>query len=284
MKTAQTLNPDQLQQLRDLLKARCGIKTGDACHQSVDEGIARLMLRLKADSFEEFFAKAADPQSGVRDQLANAMLSRETWWFRDSEGLRALSDHLLPEREEGLLSDGGEKIRIWSAGCSTGQEPYSLVMALLDRMWGTAVDMGMPAHYEIIGTDISPAALFLAVAGRYDPRAMESSLPEGYLERYFTRDNLVHSLKDAVRGSVRFRQHNLMDSTDGLASGAFDAVLLRRVLCYYSEPAQKEILGCVAGAMSPGGMLLLGQGEELPENGVFEPASVGDCPCYRRRP
>ena len=283
MKTTLMLTTDHLQQLRNLVEDRCGIRIGDANHRFIEEGLARLMVGLGADSFDQFLARATDPKSGIRDQLVNAMISRETRWFRDPECFRTISEELLPQLEEGLSAGGGEKIRIWSAGCSTGQEPYSIAIALLEGMGKAELTARMPSHYEIIGTDISPAALFLAVAGRYDLQAMEHGLPEGCKDRYFNQDGFVYSLKDDVRKTVRFRLRNLEDPTEGLASGPFDVVLLRYVLEYYSEPMQLKLLERMAEETSPGGILLLGKGEQLPPTDLFASVTLGECACYRRQ-
>ncbi|MFC1571986.1 CheR family methyltransferase [Candidatus Eisenbacteria bacterium] len=282
MTTTQALTHDQLQQLRQLLEERCGIRLGDAGHRLIEEGVVRLMLKLGATSFDEFFVRATDTRSGIRDQLANAMISRETQWFRDPTCFQAIGKDALPRLEEDLQCGRADKLRIWSAGCSTGQEPYSVVMTILDRCGNGSTAQAVPSHYEIVATDISPAALFLAVAGRYDPRAMESGLPDPYQTHFFTRDGFVCSLNDSVRKSVRFRQRNLLDPSEGLASGRFHIVLMRYVLEYYSPAMQSRLLERVAESMVPEGLLFLGTEETLPENDWFEITTAAGCPCHRR--
>lgn len=282
MRTTYSVSSDQLQQLRELLDSRCGIWLGDANHRFVEEGVARLMAQLRVGSFEEFYAHATDPSAGLRDRLLNAMVSRETAWFRDPESLTALVEEILPEFEEGLACGGTEKLRIWSAGCATGQEPYSLVMSLLERRrleYGISV---LPDYFEIVATDISPAALFIAVAGRYERSAVARGLPNGYLERYFQRGELAYCLREEVRQCVRFRQRNVLNSAEGIASGRFDIVLMRHVMEYYTDTTKDALLANIAAGIVPGGVLVLGRHESLPENPAFEPMSIPDCACYRR--
>jgi chemotaxis protein methyltransferase CheR len=284
MITQTPLTHEQISRLSDLLAARCGLEIGDASHPAVLEGLARLMARTGSDSFEAFYARVTELGSALRDQLANAMISRETAWFRDPKELTAIASSVVPALEERLACGSNDRIRIWSAGCSTGQEPYSVVMTLLVHLEGRGLGERLPAHYEIIGTDISPAALFLAVAGRYDARALHTDgLAAENQRRFFEDAGRVSCVRDAIRRSVRFRQHNLLDRADGLASGPFDIVLLRHVLEYYTAAHQQEILARVSAGMTPEGVLFLGAGDALPANDLFQEISVEGCVCFRRR-
>lgn len=282
MKTTYSVSSDQLQQLRELLDSRCGIWLGDATHHFVGDGVARLMAQLRVETFDEFYQQAADPTAGLRDRLLNAMISRETAWFRDPESLTVLVEEILPEFEEQLACGGAEKLRIWSAGCATGQEPYSLVMSLLERQRREDQAGELPDHFEIIGTDISPAALFIAVAGRYERTAVAKGLPSGYLERYFQRGEFAYCLREPVRQAVRFRQRNVLNSVEGLVSGRFDIVLMRHVLEYYTDSTKDALLTNIAAGIVPGGVLMLGRHESLRENTMFEPMNIPGCACYRR--
>jgi chemotaxis protein methyltransferase CheR len=283
MKTTRALTADQLQQLCDLIESRSGIRLGDATHRHIEQGVTRLMRQLSVASFAELMKRAKEPRAALRDQLINALISRETHWLRDPECFRALAKEILPPREERLQCGENDRIRIWSAGCSTGQEPYSLVMAVHNRMWGAAADKQLPpSMYEILATDVSPSALFLAVAGRYNRSAMAAGLPEEFVERYFNRDGLVSSLRSPIRRAVRFRQRSLQDPIDGLASGPFDIVLLRYVLAYYSAAAQANLLRSVAGSMALGGMLVLGAAERPPEGLPFEAVHIDGYDFFRR--
>lgn len=279
MITGTPLNQEQLSQLRDLLADRCGLRIGSAQHPAVQAGLARLMASTGADSFEAFFEQAGD----LRDRLANAMISRETAWFREPDCLHAIAESLVPALEEHLACGRHDRIRIWSAGCSTGQEPYSLVMAILLNLAARGLGDRLPSHYEIIATDVSPAAIFLAVAGRYEARALhDGELSADYRQRFFDESRRVLSLRDTVRRSVQFRQHTLPDAATSLASGPFDIVLLRHVLEYYTEPHQRDILACVQAAMSPEGVLFLGSRETPPASEKLRETTIQGCTCYRR--
>ena len=280
MITGTPLTQDQLSRLRGLLAERSGLRIGNASHPAVQEGLARLMARTGADSFEAFLERA----SGLRDDLAQAMISRETHWFREPECLRAIVDELLPELEERLDCGRTGRIRIWSAGCSTGQEPYSLVMAILASLAERGLGDRLPAHFELVGSDLSPSAIFLAVAGRYEARALrDDGLAGDCLQRFFEESGRVFTIRDAIRRSVRFRQHNLLDPGNGLAGGPFDIVILRHVLEYYTESHQREILSAVRAGMSPEGVLFLGARETMPAGEPFCETQLQGCTCHRRQ-
>ncbi len=280
MITGTPLNQEQLSRLSGLLADRCGLRIGDAQHPAVQAGLARLMASTGSDSFEAFFDRVGE----LRDQLAHAMISRETAWFREPECLNTIAQRLVPELEEDLDCGRSDRIRIWSAGCSTGQEPYSLVMAILTHLAAHGLGDRLPAHFEIVATDLAPAAIFLAVAGRYEARALrEEGLPPDAQRRFFEPSGRVFSIRDGVRRSVRFRQHNLPDPADGLASGPFDIVLLRHVLEYYTDRHQREILASVQAAMSPAGVLFLGARETPPPGEKLRETPLQGCTCYRRQ-
>ena len=284
MTTALTITVDQLRQLGDLLEQRCGIRVGDALHTSVEEGLARLMAKLGMSSFEEFFEQARDPEAGLRDDLVNAMVSRESWWFRDPETLTAFVTQALPECEARASQREDARVRIWSAGCSTGQEPYSLLMSLIERRREADLDPALPDSYEIVATDVSPAALFLAVAGRYGAQTIAQGLADELRERYFDQEGSTWCLADAVRQRVRFRQHNVLDPLGELAHRPFDFIFLRHVLEYFSPAMQELLLANIADALRAEGLLFLGQSEELPAESAFAAVPLDDCTAYRRRP
>lgn len=282
MNAENKMTTDQHARLCDLLESQCGIRVGDALLGPAQEGIARVMARIEAHTFDDLISCASNPQNGVRDQLVNALVSRETWWFRDPDTFTAL-DELLASLEERLSCGQGGRVRVWSAACSTGQEPYSIGMTILERCRRGGSSPEFPPCYDIVATDVSPAALFLAVAGRYDPRAMERGLPDHLRERYFRAEGMVFSIQNSLRQAIQFRQHNLLDPVTDLGEGPFSLVLLRNVLEYYAPKTQQTLLSNVAAAMPAGGFLVLGQGEALPESDAFEPAANGQLSVYRRR-
>lgn len=283
MSLAQKISTTQLQQIRDYLADSCGIIIGDAMHSDIDSGLARILAKHQVASIDEFLNLPAAANGGIRDALVNAVIPRESSWFRDQELYDAIVAELLPVCERSRITDEEGIFRIWSAGCSTGQEPYSLAIALHNYREFSVADPALPPCYEILGTDVSPAALFIAVSGRYNSRAMTGNLSEDFVFRYFERDRQVFSLRDVIRRSVRFRQHNLLDPVGNLVSGPVDLVFLRYVLGFYTTDTQRVVIEHIANTMRPGGVLCLGHDETLPANDWFEPFALAACQCFRRK-
>ncbi len=284
MSFTETLTDDNLQLIRDFLAESCGIRIGDAIHHEIETGIARLMSAYGTDSVSAFLDHAAITEYGIRDQLVSAVISRESQWFRDLESYDFIMSELLPELEKRTAVAGIKALRFWSAGCSTGQEPYSLAIALHNHKKVSVADSTLPAGIDVIGTDVSPAALFLAISGRYNSRAMTGNLSDTYLDRYFDLENQVYCLKDVIRLSVQFHQHNLFDPAGDITGGPVDIVLLRYVLEFYTTQTQTVLLSHIADNMTPGGWLCLGKGETLPENSPFAPHRVDETVSVWRKP
>ncbi len=283
MNTAMSISVKQMEQIRSFLNTQCGLVIGDARHHHIEESIARLMALHDVTSIDNLLHAASESDSGIRDQLANAVISRESFWFRDSGCFDVILNDLLPVLDKRIKSKPKSKARFWSAGCSTGQEAYSLAMAIHNHKKYSVTNPALTSCYEITGTDVSPAALFLAVAGRYDQMAMNSGLTEDFHNRYFLREGQIYLLRDVIRRSVKFHQHNLLDPVSAISGGPVDIVLLRNVLEYYSESAQLEVIEHIARSMSPDGVLFLGLAESLPENNFFVKEDFGGVAGYRRK-
>lgn len=190
------------------------------------------------------------PSESLRRKVVEAMTTHETLFFRDPAVFDAIRTELLPEIAKS--QQAVKKLRIWSAACSSGQEPYSLAMALLEssfRDWSI----------EILATDLSSRILDRAASGRYLQIEVNRGLPAPLLVKYFDRAGLDWQLKDQVRRMVRFRALDLRQSLRGM--GPFDLVLCRNVLIYFDVEARKQILTGITSVLDPGGFLVLGASE-----------------------
>jgi chemotaxis protein methyltransferase CheR len=231
-------------------------------------------------SFYEFYQKAqGDGLGKLRDRIVDAMTTNETYFFRDDNLWGYLKEVALPEILRKVQVNGSA--RIWSAAASTGQEAYSLTM-MLDEL---ARGMGAPSlakQVEIVGTDISSAALFLAKSGRYDSLAIRRGLSDERRSRYFKEEGSVWVFNEEFRRRATFRRFNLMDSLAGL--GSFDLVLCRYVAIYFAEPFKKDLFARIAGVTKPGCPLLLGATETLRGlSDAFEPQVHRNCTVFVRQ-
>lgn len=180
--------------------------------------------------------------------VVEALTTNETSWFRDQAPFTALRGTLIPE----VRSCNSGQLRIWSAACSTGQEPYSIAMSLLEEG---------ETQFSILATDLSQAVLTCAKDGTYSQLEINRGMPAPILVRYFTRAGAGWQVADRVRQSVTFRQHNLLNPAP--AGGPFDIVFLRNVLIYFDAATKKNVLTTVARVVRPGGYLVLGAAETV---------------------
>ena len=217
--------------------------------------------------------------SPLRERVIEAMTTNETFWFRDRHPFSILEETVLP-----ALAERRQRTpRIWSAACSTGQEPYSISMIVqqyLSRRPGTLSDV------QIVATDISTAVLDEARAGYYDPMQLARGLPEDMKQRYFRRDK-AHweerwQVVDEIRRRVRFTLANLQASYASL--GKFDVIFCRNVLIYFSSDSKKDILARMADALNPQGYLFLGASESISQySDAFDMVRCARGVVYRKK-
>lgn len=254
------IDPREFRLIRDYIEKHCGIRVGDEKVYLIQTRLTTLMAENGCNDFTEFYNKAlADKTNAIRDRIIDAMTTNETYWFRDVEPYAIFKDVLLPKFAKEIALGKRPAIKIWSAACSTGQEPYSLAMCALDFMRGNPALK--PAHIQITATDISPTVLFLARAARYDSLAMSRGLPPELKDRYFRPDGKVWVVKDEVKSMITLKKINLQESF--AAFGSLDIVFCRNVLIYFSDDFKKDVLGRMAKLLRPGGFLILGGSESL---------------------
>ena len=217
---------------------------------------------------------AARPDAGEWDALFDRLLNGDSTFFRDGPAFAALRRRVLPELRERRRAEGADRLALWSAGCSRGQEAYSLAVAcLLDdphRAW----------RVRVTGTDVSRACLARAAAGAY--RAFEvRSVPAPVLCRYFAPAGADYRVAPAVRAAVEFVEFDLLGPRVGPCRQ--DVVFCQNVLIYYRADRRAEIVRRLTEALAPGGYLFLGAGEAL---GVAtagqEPVRLDDACLFRR--
>jgi chemotaxis protein methyltransferase CheR len=260
MTSANTVTVDEFASLRDYIEDKCGIALDENKGYLIETRLAKLMVESGCENFTEF-ARLAKSESGtvLRDKIIDAMTTNETLWFRDGHPYTIMSEKILPDLADQLKSGNRATVRIWSAACSTGQEPYSIAMEI-HEFCKTCPGV-RPEQFEIIGTDISSAALFLAHAGRYDQLAIKRGLDDEVRQRYFEQDGRVWKLTDEIKRMVTFKKYNLQDSLTPL--GNIDVVFLRYVAIYFAEKFKQTLMANIANLLRPSGYLVIGAVESL---------------------
>ncbi len=251
----------ELESLRQYIEEQCGILLGEEKNYLLESRLAALLFREKCADFGAFLARVrADTNGRLRDEIIDAITTNETLWFRDPSVWRLLREDLLPRFIGDLQGHPLARVRIWSAACSTGQEPYSLAM-LIDELLAAAPGGVTPAQFEIVGTDISSSALLVAQAGRYNRIAIARGLGDAQRARYFTEQKNTWQLADPIRQRVGFRRLNLQRDFSEL--GMFDLVLCRNVAIYFSDAVKKELFARVSRALQGRKLFILGATETL---------------------
>ena len=243
-------------QFRLFLEQHSGIVLGDNKQYLVRSRLAPLMGKYNLPSLSEVVRHSMKPtERQLRAAVIDAMTTNETLWFRDRYPFELLSSALLPE-----YSKLGRPLKIWSAACSSGQEPYSLGMTILEyqqKRPGT-----LPGSASILATDLSPSMLEKCKNGEYDNLALGRGLSDQRKRQFFdstTSGTMV--IKDNVKKFVNFRAHNLLESYTLL--GKFDIIFCRNVLIYFAPEAKAKILRQFAAALNPKGILFLGASESI---------------------
>lgn len=246
--------------LRDLIERSCGIALGDEKAYLIETRLVGLMAETGCEDYGTFYRRVAEDTSRkLRDRIVDAMTTNETLWFRDGHPFAILRERLLPPLAEALRNGNRFRIRIWSGACSTGQEAYSISMLVHEFCRDNP---GVrPDQFEILATDISPSALFLAKAGRYDEAALARGLSRERRDRFFHPEGRAWKVNDEVQRMVSFRTFNLQDSMEPL--GHFDVVFLRYVCIYFSDPFKRQIYQGVNRLLAPDGHLLISAVETL---------------------
>ncbi len=258
------------QVFREFLEKACGIVLGDNKQYLVASRLNRLLEQQGIKSLGELVTRIqSQPRSGLRELVVDAMTTNETLWFRDAYPFEVLKNRLLPEF---IKANPGQRPRIWSAACSSGQEPYSLSMAIDE--FERSNPGQLRGGCQIVATDLSGGILTAAKSAEYDSLSIARGLSSERLARYFDQTTPGRwTVKQPIRSRVEFRAMNLLDSYSML--GKFDIVFCRNVLIYFSAELKKDILTRIHGTLKPGGYLMLGASEAL--NGLPEMYQMVQC-------
>jgi len=265
-------SPEDIGQLGNFLKSDCGIVL-----QSEARTLSRLETiaeKYKLQSMKDMIFCIKQPlNKKILDEVIEALVVGETYWFRDKKPFDALQDTILPSYSAETTS----RIRIWSAACATGQEPYSIAITINEHIKNT--DNKFPA-YEIMATDIAKQAVKKASAGSYDNELIKRGLPEYYRDSYFTKMNELWSVEPKIRKKVKFKQFDLQ--APSYSMGPFDIIFMRNVLYYFTDDVKKDILHKLTFVLNEGGTLFLGGTESaLGFSSKYEEISSNGARFYR---
>jgi len=256
-----------------ILEAHTGQQLGSSRHWRIEMALAPLMRLRKLASLDHLadaLSQGRDP--ALAEAVSDALLNNETFFYREPAAFDLLGEAMLAMRE----ARAERRLAIWCAGCSTGQEAYSLAMRFAeDARWeGWTID--------ILGTDVSRVVIAQARSGLYSQFEIQRGLPVRAMMRWFDSEGDRWRASAALRGRVRFACHNLLDVPP--APSRCDVILCRNVLLYFAEARRTAVFERLAGAIAPDGILMLGAGETaLRQTDRFQPDGVHRG-LYRPRP
>ena len=271
------LTETEFRLFRDLLRDHCGLHFDQDSRFLLEKRLAARVRELGLGSFSAYHYLLRTDASGDRElsHIVDELTTNETWFLRERGQLRALVEEIIPE----LLmerAETGVPVSIWSAGCASGEEPYSIVALALEAGFQPGRD------FRVYASDISRTMLQKARRGLYRPNSLRDVEPH-LLDKYFTEQDGHHRICDDVKRHVVFMHLNLLDRTRTSLLGSLDVVLCRNVIIYFGAETKKRVVTTFEEKLRPGGYLLLGHSESLINlSNAFELRHLRNDLVYRR--
>ncbi len=251
------LEEDVFRLIRDLLRDFCGIYFDDDSRYLLEKRLSRRVKKHHFGNFRDYYRfllydKQRDEElSSITDVLT----VNETYFFREQNQLKTFGEEILPEIREKNRTK--KRIRIWSAGCSTGEEPYTLSMILLEQ----ATFFGW--NIEIFGSDINQRVLHVARSGTYRKNSFRTIDPYHFRKYFKEEEPGVFRISDSVKQYVNFTHLNLLDPLKTKLVGMMDVIFCRNVMIYFDQASRKKVIDLFYERLFDGGYLLLGHAESL---------------------
>ncbi|MES2626142.1 MAG: protein-glutamate O-methyltransferase CheR [Pseudomonadota bacterium] len=270
------LTEDEFRKLCEFLYRRTGMIFTETKRYYVERRVVERMVATSADSFSSYFTRLRANLGGEIEQFVNAFTVNETYFYREDHQLKCLTSDLLAQRI--LDRKHGDAIRIWSVPCSTGEEPYSIAMWLLEN-WSLVDNY----EIEIVGSDIDTKVLEIAREGIFGKRALMRLTPE-IITTYFSQlDEFRWQIIEDLRDSVRLGPVNIVEQNETRPYGQFDVIFCRNVLIYFDDASRRIAAENLYENLLPGGFICLGHAESMSRiSPLFEVARFADAIVYQR--
>jgi chemotaxis protein methyltransferase CheR len=276
MAPAVHVTQDEIRRLCEFIYRRTGMSFSGDKRYYIDRRLLERMAATGSTSFQSYFATLRSDADHEIEFLINAFTVNETYFYREDHQLRCMTSDLLGNIIERKAS--GLPIRIWSIPCSTGEEPYSVAIWLMEN-WKD-VDR---YNIEIVGSDIDTRALTAAMEGIYGNRAL-MRLPPAVVGRYFEKvGDDRYRIDEGLRNSIQFAAANLVDPADMRRFGTFDIIFCRNVLIYFDDSSRRLAAENLYDCLHPGGYICLGHSETMSRiSSLFGVCRFSDAIVYQR--
>ena len=255
----QSLSPKQFDQFRAFIFDQSGIYFQDNKRHYLEAHLRRRIDQIGIATFEEYYRYVALSGNRVEiPHLISTITVNETYFLRSPEQIQLIRNTLLPQLAARSPDNDQRPIRIWSAACSTGEEPYSLALMLEH----TSLSEHKALNVEIIGSDIDTNVLIRANSGLFNPYSVRK-IPPHLLSKHFNQTPAGYQLKDEIRGKVVFKHINLTDPTETMRMHGIDIAICANVFIYFPEKTREHVLTAIYHSLNPGGFFLIGMSETL---------------------
>ena len=250
------LPEDVFRLVRDIIKDYCGLYFDDGARYLLEKRLSRRIKNHHLNDFRDYYrfirydSRAEEELSAIMDVLT----VNETYFFREQKQLKAFSEEILEELK--VVNRDKRTLRIWSAGCSTGEEPYTIAMLINEKGTFDGWDI------EIHGSDINQRVLQTARRGVYRKNSFRTTEPY-FLGKYFVEDDGSYRISDAIKKYVNFSYLNLLDPFKSKFLGKMDVIFCRNVLIYFDSASRRRVIDNFYDRLVDGGYLLLGHAESL---------------------
>jgi chemotaxis protein methyltransferase CheR len=260
-----------------LVQELTGVILDESKAYLIESRLATIARNSGCSNYRELCLKARSTgDRRLQSRIIDAITTHETLFFRDSSPFETLRELVIPQLLAARSDSGRNRpIRIWSAGCSTGQEPYSIAMTL----WESIPNV-LGCDVNVLGTDVSDASMQQACLGRYLPHEIQRGLSTTALAKFFRREGDAFYVKDDLRSLVTFRQHNLLEPFSNF--GPFDIIFCRNVAIYFDPATRRQLFLRLADRLTSSGYLFAGSSESCSDLGPrFKPQYHGRGAFYR---
>lgn len=273
-----TMTADQFKVMAKIIYDRSGIHFPDTKKYIIESRLSHRIVELDMENFDQYIAylTMGPYQTEEFQEMFNRITINETSFFRNDAQLDVFEKQILPELLEARAST--KRLRIWSAACSTGEEPFTIAM-LLHRTLGVRLS---DWRIEILGTDISEKALKVAQEGKYNSYAVRTT-SSMMKSRYFKEVGRDFILDETVRSMVNFEQHNLKDSLAAKRHGKWDVIFCRNVLIYFDDDMKAGVLSMFNNQLVDDGTLFIGHSERIKSlSSQFTQLQIPQGFCYQK--
>ncbi len=273
------LTAETFVKLRDFIDTKCGIHFADNKKYLLEKRLLKRIEQKNLKTYEDYlcyltYDKGKDVEMRL---LYNSISTNETSFFRDPVQLDVFRRGVLPAMIEAKKARGEKSFRIWSAASSTGEEPLTLAMILMEEGLHT-----LGWTIDIIGSDISEGVLSMAAKGEYENYAVRNT-SQTILQKYFTKIGNLYKIKPEVSKFVKYKNINLLNATDTRMVRQRDIVFCRNVLIYFTDATKKKVVNNIYDSLAPGGCLFVGFSESLHNiTRLYKPVSIKNSVVYNK--